>query len=385
MENQTLQLDTGKTQIRPIQYRDLEAIAILLRDCHEKPPRHLQEELERHLQHIASQYALVKLLSWLPNPCQNDYDFYVAENQGKILGLIKVVPFNITRSTWQVQAVISPYGQETGTQLLRHCLETVLEARTWILEVEVNSKQTLGLYRQSGFQPLAQITYWHLSPETLKTLGEHPVELPNLLPVNNVDAYLLCQLDTVSMPPLLRQVFDRHIPDFKNGFFKSVINHLRHWFHGQERIQGYVFEPQRKAAIGHFDLLISGDRHQPHQVKLTVHPAYTWLYRELMAKIAQILQNYPPQPLQVASADFQPEREEYLEKWGADRQEQTLLMSRSVWHKLREAKPLESLQLSGVLQGLTPSRSPIPSRFHWLNSPAFEDKPENRPTSDTED
>jgi len=45
-------------------------------------------------------------------------------------------------------------------------------------------------------------------------------------------------------------------------------------------------------------------------------------------------------------------------------------MSRSVWHKLREAKPvsLEGLQLSEMLQGLKPARTPIPSRITWLKS-----------------
>jgi hypothetical protein len=87
-----------------------------------------------------------------------------------------------------------------------------------------------------------------------------------------------------------------------------------------------------------------------------------------MAQMAQIVQNLPPQHLELASADYQPEREEYLEKLGAVQIEHTLLMSRSVWHKLREAKPLEALQLSEVLQGLKPVRTPIPSRMSWLES-----------------
>ena len=53
---------------------------------------------------------------------------------------------------------------------------------------------------------------------------------------------------------------------------------------------------------------------------------------------------------------------------GATAVEQTLLMSRSVWHKIKETKPLEGLQLSGVLQGLKPARAPIPSRISWLKS-----------------
>jgi hypothetical protein len=42
-------------------------------------------------------------------------------------------------------------------------------------------------------------------------------------------------------------------------------------------------------------------------------------------------------------------------------------MSRSVWHKLKEAKP-EGLHLSEMLQGLQAvPRTPIPSRMSWFN------------------
>jgi hypothetical protein len=80
------------------------------------------------------------------------------------------------------------------------------------------------------------------------------------------------------------------------------------------------------------------------------------------------------------SADYQHEREEYLEQLGAERQQHRLLMSRSVWHKLKETKP-ERLQLSEVLQGLQPlPRTPIPSRISLLNLPlkSQKDRPDNQ-------
>ncbi|MDY7023362.1 MAG: hypothetical protein SWJ54_18760, partial [Cyanobacteriota bacterium] len=65
--------------------------------------------------------------------------------------------------------------------------------------------------------------------------------------------------------------------------------------------------------------------------------------------------------------DYLPEREAYFEKMGATRITHSLLMSRSVWHKVRESKlSLEGLQLSDVLQSLQPARKPIPSRISWL-------------------
>jgi hypothetical protein len=199
----------------------------------------------------------------------------------------------------------------------------------------------------------------------LTQLAQIEPQLPNLLPVSNAEARLLYQLDTVSMPPLLRQVFDRHTQDFKTPFLEGLMERIKPWVTNKEITSAYVFEPQRKAAIAYFKLEICKDGSNPHVARLTVHPAYTWLYPELLTQMAKIVQNFPSQCLELASADYQSEREEFLEKLGAQRIENTILMSRSVWHKLKESKPLEGLQLSEVLKGLQPARTSIPSRISW--------------------
>lgn len=361
-----------KTTVRPLQYRDLDTVMTLVANACVNKADSCSVALVKQLQQYRNWYLLHKILSLFPNPYQHHFCFYVAEQGAQVRGLVQVAPFNRTRSTWRVERILVETSAtlsrtEIGSMLLRHCFETLWEARTWILEVNVNHNATLALYRQSGFQPLAQLTYWAIAPEILAELAEREPKLPNLLPVSNADAQLICQLDTVSMPPILRQVFDRNIQDFKTTFLGGISQQVQRWLGNQEVVRGYVFEPQRKAAIGYFNLQICKDGSQPHQAELTVHPAYTWLYPELVSQMAQVVQNLPSQSLQLASADYQPEREEYLEKIGAQRIEHALLMSRSVWHKLRESKPstLESLQLSEVLQGLKPARTPIPSRMSW--------------------
>jgi hypothetical protein len=142
-----------------------------------------------------------------------------------------------------------------------------------------------------------------------------------------------------------------------------------------------VFEPQRKAAIAYFKLTLSTAGDHPHRGELTVHPAYTWLYPKLLVKMAQLVQGQPNQSLILESADYQHEREEYLEQLGAERFEHRLLMSRSVWHKLKETKP-ERLQLSEVLQGLQAvPRTPIPSRISRFHLP-LNARPPQRETPD---
>jgi ribosomal protein S18 acetylase RimI-like enzyme len=364
--------------IRPLQQRDLEAVEHLLQIGIEleTPSCSIEKcslDIHRQFQPIRTWYGLLRLFSLFPNPLQHLLCARVAERDNQILGLIQIAPFNSTRSTWRVERVVVDPGADhllIGSMLLRHCLEAIWEARMWLLEVNVNDKDALALYRHNGFQPLAQMTYWAIAPELLTQLTQREPDLPNLLPVSNADAHLLCQLDIAAMPPLVRQVFERHKSDFQTSFFQAILQGIRQWLDRTEVVSGYVFEPQRKAAIGHFQLRLCKDGSFAHRGSLTVHPAYTWLYPEILSQMARIAQDFPPQSLQLASADYQPEREEYLEQIRAERIEHTMLMSRSVWHKLRESKrvSLDALQLTDMLPGLAPVRKPIPSRITWWGS-----------------
>jgi len=359
--------------IRPVQYRDLDGIERLTQESPQDPTSTTNEGDSfdiRQMQGLRRWYGLLKFLSWFPNPLQYRFCAYVAEQGRMLLGMIQVSPFNRTRSTWRVDRVMldrTADKQGIGSQLLRFCFESILEARTWILEVNVNDKEALALYRQNGFQRLAEMTYWEIEPQLLTELAQSEPDLPNLLPVSNADAQLLYQLDTASMPPLVRQVYDRNTRDFKTSLVGALTDAVKQWVTKTEVVSGYVFEPQRKAAIGYFQIQLDRKGETPHVATLTVHPAYTWLYPELLSQLARIAQDFPQQGLQLASSDYQAEREEYLERIGAKRIEHTLIMSRSVWHKLRESKfvSLEGIQWTEVLQGLQPARKPIPGGMSW--------------------
>ena len=364
--------------IRPIQYRDIDQLGLGGEALLEVGDPVDSLETAKHLERFRRWYGPLKFLSLFPNPLQHLFSFFVAEQGNQICGLIQVSPFNRTRTTWQVNRVLvnSTTASKTahqlltdvGSQLLRYCFEKIWEARTWLIEVNVNNNAAIALYRQNGFQPLAQVTYWSIAPSQLEEIASRDADLPNLLPVSNVDAKLLYQLDTAAMPPLVRQVFDHQLQDFQTNLLQSFTAALTQWLNHTETVSAYVFEPQRKAAIGHFKLQISRNGDQPHIAQLTVHPAYTWLYPELLSQMARVVQSFPAQALCLTSLDYQPEREAYLSRIGAAQVEHSLMMSRSVWHKLRESKPmaLEGLQLSDVLPGLQTAGKPIPGRISWL-------------------
>jgi hypothetical protein len=70
------------------------------------------------------------------------------------------------------------------------------------------------------------------------------------------------------------------------------------------------------------------------------------------------------QGLLVSSADYQPEREAYLEQVKAQPVRFSLMMARSVWHKVRETRSaLDSFQLAQMLPGLQPNQKPVPGRI----------------------
>ena len=369
-----------QTIVRPLQYRDIDAIASLCQQATIPDPA-VKLQIAQMLKRMSRWYAPFQFLNIIPTPSITDRALLVAECGQQVRGAIGVSPFNRTRSTWHVEWVsiddraTNPEEvtakNDIGSQLLRYCFEHIVDASTWVLEVDVNDNAALALYRQNGFQPLAHLTYWEIAPQLLQELAQREPDLPNLLPARNTDAQLIYQLDTVSMPPLLRQVFDRQIHDFKTNLVQTVVGKVKEWLQQKQSVSNYVFETQRKAAIGYYRLSLNYDRQQgteerqTHHAELTVHPAYTWLYPELMAQLARSCQYLPTQPLQLISADYQPEREEYFQQIGAVRVKHSLLMSRSVWHKLREAKhlSLENLQIAEMLQSLQPSRQPLPNRI----------------------
>jgi len=111
--------------------------------------------------------------------------------------------------------------------------------------------------------------------------------------------------------------------------WRTLWQQWRRWQGRSRPIQNYVFEPQRQAAIGYFCLWFDPHAQQPHPVDLTVHPAYTWLYPQLLSHLTWFV---------APCMDYQPEREACFRWAGAVPQGVTLWLARSVWHKLREVK-----------------------------------------------
>ncbi|MEM9156321.1 MAG: GNAT family N-acetyltransferase [Cyanobacteria bacterium P01_F01_bin.33] len=359
--------DAADLILRPIQYSDLDAVEALFREAFTDEYGDRAIDISSQIQRMRRWYGPIKALSVFPNRFQHLFTVHVAERDRDVLGMIQVSPFNHARTTWRIDHVaVSSRAQRQGigSRLLRHCMEHFREAHTWMLEVNIHNKGAMSLYRRNGFQPLAQVTYWSIPPDRLADLAKSKPSLPNLLLAGNSDAPLIYQLDTASMPPLVRQVYDRHADDFRSSLFDRGIESLKQSVSNTERVRAYVLEPQRKAAIGYFNLKVARAGTQPHVAQLTVHPAYTWLYPELMAQMAREVQSCPqPQPLYLASTDYQTEREEFLLKIGAEDMERTLLMSRSVWHKVRESRvKFENLPLESMLRSLQ-VKQPLPEPF----------------------
>lgn len=367
--------------IRPCQYWDLSQVEPLLAET-TLVTNHRWVAGRKPVWETDPLHRVLRFFQMLPNPFRPHSPLYVAQYKGTVCGAIQVNPFNRAGTTWRIEhlgvhgpvhgpvhggscgATESQSALTTALQLLRYCATEIWQARAWIAEVNIQDRFCLSVYRQSGFQPLAQLTYWAIAPDVLQTLSEGDPSLPNLCPVRSMDASLLCQLDTAALPPLVRQVFDRRTPDFSGNLWAQLAQVISFGQRGVETVQAYITDPQRKVAIGTYEAQFCRDGSQPHWVNLTTHPGYSWLYENLVGHLAQLVRAYPPQALQLTSADYQPDREVYLERIGAKRIEQTVLMSRSVWHKLRDPRvvSLESLSLAGMLPRLQPGQETIPGR-----------------------
>ncbi|MEO1134229.1 MAG: GNAT family N-acetyltransferase, partial [Cyanobacteria bacterium J06639_1] len=288
--------DDAEPILRPVQRGDLDAVEALFREAFAEEYGDRAIDIDSQIKRMRRWYGPIKALSLIPNRFQNLFTVHVAECDGEVVGMIQVSPFNRARTTWRVDHVAvssQTRRQGIGSRLLRHCMEHFREAHTWMLEVNINNKEAMSLYRRNGFQPLAQVTNWSISAEKLAELRDREPSLPNLLPVGNSDAPLIYQLDNASMPPLVRQVYDRHPDDFRSSLLDRGIESLQQSVSNTERIRAYVLEPQRKAAIGYYNLKVSRSGTQPHVAQLAVHPAYTWLYPELMAQMARDARDCP--------------------------------------------------------------------------------------------
>ncbi|AGY56616.1 GNAT family N-acetyltransferase [Gloeobacter kilaueensis] len=367
--------------IRPVQYRDLDSVRKLYDETAECLS-FVDQGMLQPLRGIHRLYGPVKLLGLFHNPMQHVFCLHVAQLDGQVVGLVQVRPRNAERTAWQVEhiAVVGEMrGQGVGTQLLSHIFEYYRrEARNWMVEVNIHNRSALALYRQNGFQSLAQLCYWQLSPAILAELaGCEKPPLNFFKPVSNADAALMCQLESATMPPIVRHLYDRHPSDFHRSLVTRSFEAVVGSFTQTARVAQFVFESQRKAAIGSFELTLSTTGLQPHRANLLVHPAYTWLYPQLAIQIATIAQHYPAQALHVVSTDYQPEREEFLRSIGAEEVERKLLMSRSMWRKQRESRNLlEGLQLSEMLPGFSLGK-PMPEPFRRSESNREQEPPAN--------
>jgi len=91
--------------------------------------------------------------------------------------------------------------------------------------------------------------------------------------------------------------------------------------------------PRARQQLDIFKCECAARQEEAHVATLTVHPAYTWLYPELLSQLARIAQDLPPCPLQLVLRTTSQTRRVF-KQIGANRVEHTLMMSRSVWHKL---------------------------------------------------
>lgn len=125
--------NTPKLVVRPLQYRDVDAINALVSEYVAREDSKRLLTIDRELQQVGSWYGLKRFLSLLPRSYYHGWRIYVAQQLQEVLGLIQVSSVNSTRSTWRVERVLlnsnapqlEPLKDQKaiGSQLLRYCLK----------------------------------------------------------------------------------------------------------------------------------------------------------------------------------------------------------------------------------------------------------------------
>lgn len=113
-------------------------------------------------------------------PGQTDYNFIVAEEEGRILGYACCGLASLSDGTWDLYWVaVDPRGRGRGIgrTLVEHCEEKVREARGRSLLVETSSRAgyegTLAFYRALNYEVLARLRDYYTAGDDKIVLGKY--------------------------------------------------------------------------------------------------------------------------------------------------------------------------------------------------------------------
>ena len=149
-----------KVLIRPLKYQDLDWLETLDIETIQVQPSLGYISFREELKQTRYWFRLIEMFNQFPNSFRNYRKVYIAEllsisGDPILKGFIHISPFNINLSTWRIERIIvvsdkKQYEKlsnpkELGAQLLRYCLGIICEARTWILEVDINKNDFLVL------------------------------------------------------------------------------------------------------------------------------------------------------------------------------------------------------------------------------------------------
>ncbi len=121
--------------IRPVQYRDLETVERLYVEDFDSDNIRSSIDSERPFKVLSLRpwNSLTRVFGLLLKPLKNSSCTYLAEQASTICGVIRVSPFNRTRSTWRVDRVAVncnlPASENADSETGDESLESNLESR----------------------------------------------------------------------------------------------------------------------------------------------------------------------------------------------------------------------------------------------------------------
>ncbi|MFM7634400.1 MAG: hypothetical protein ACKO7Z_02205 [Cyanobacteriota bacterium] len=267
------------------------------------------------------------------------------------LGLIVSRRLNRSGSCWQLQhlrTIPATERRRLGGALLRSAIQRARGARSWIAEGSSLDPDRLALLREQGFQPLRtdQLWRWQPSGAALPGATALPAEL-KLQPLNGRNAALVWHLEQAACPAQLRQLLDRRVEDLLD----------------QSQGRGWLLlDPSRRQAVA-AARWVGDHAGGGHDLALTLQEGW----QHLLGNGADLLLRHAAEHLGGHGlwlrCDVRDQaRQAWLERLGAERRDERVLMARSVWSRpsqpllVRSGGPIEA-----VLEQLQPGRRPLPT------------------------
>jgi ribosomal protein S18 acetylase RimI-like enzyme len=320
--------------IRPSRYRDFPGIKEIFAVAFTEEYQRREVDIVRRIEKIRAAYPVVKLLSCFPNPYQHLFTVHVAEETGRIAGLVQMSPRNHYGTRWHIDNIaVHPdfRGQGVAQALLQSVFEYYSQrgGLRYTLEVDASNQAAIKLYEKTGFRRYSTLYYYKLAPKSLaKFRDKDSLTLPpHVRPRVAADKDALWALYEETIPSYIRLVEERSPSDFAMTPVQLALEQVKKSTKRSEALHFVVEDPHRRCLVASIDLYAQ-HRALPHVVQFILHPAYGDMAEQLLTYALHQAAQISINPVLIGSFESQRAKRDAIQALGFKKVTSDFLMVR---------------------------------------------------------